>query len=92
LALFDEFADSFGDADVLILAEIYAAREKNIYKVSSKGLAEEVLKKHPEKEVYYMDSFEEMAAYVKEHAAAGDLVLTMGAGDIYKVGEMILED
>lgn len=92
LALFDEFADSFGDADILILAEIYAAREKNIYKVSSKGLAEEVLKKHPEKEVYYMESFEEMAAYVKEHAAENDLVLTMGAGDIYKVGEMILED
>ena len=92
LALFDEFADSFGDADVLILAEIYAAREKNIYKVSSKGLAEEIIKKHPDKEVYYMESFEEMAGYVKEHAAANDLVLTMGAGDIYKVGTMILED
>ncbi len=92
LALFDEFADSFEDADVLILAEIYAAREKNIYKISSKGLAEEVLKKHPDKEVYYMESFEEMAAYVKEHAGENDLVLTMGAGDIYKVGEMILED
>ena len=92
LALFEEFADSFGDADVLILAEIYAAREKNIYKVSSKGLAEEVLKKHPDQEVYYMETFEEMAAYVKEHAGENDLVLTMGAGDIYKVGQMILED
>ena len=39
-----------------------------------------------------MESFEEMAAYVKEHAAENDLVLTMGAGDIYKVGELILED
>jgi len=92
LALFDEFADSFGDADVLILAEIYAAREKNIYKISSKGLAEEIVKKHPDKEVYYMESFEEIAAYVKKHAAPNDLVLTMGAGDIYMVGEMILED
>ena len=92
LALFDEFADAFGDADILILAEIYAAREKNIYKVSSKGLAEEILKKYPNKEVYYMDSFEEMAGYVREHAVENDLVLTMGAGDIYKVGTMILED
>lgn len=92
LALFDEFADAFGDADVLILAEIYAAREKNIYKVSSKGLVEEIMKKHPEKEVYYMESFEEMAAYVKANAVENDLVLTMGAGDIYKVGSMILED
>ena len=39
-----------------------------------------------------MDSFEEMAGYVREHAAENDLVLTMGAGDIYKVGTMILED
>ncbi|MBR3785322.1 MAG: UDP-N-acetylmuramate--L-alanine ligase [Firmicutes bacterium] len=92
LALFDEFADAFGDADVLILAEIYAAREKNIYKISSKGLLEEIIKKHPDKEVYYMESFEEMAAYVKTHAVENDLVLTMGAGDIYKVGEMILEE
>ena len=92
LALFDEFADAFGDADILILAEIYAAREKNIYKVFSKGLAEEIIKKYPDNEVYYMESFEEMAGYVKEHAVANDLVLTMGAGDIYKVGTMILED
>ena len=90
--MFDEFADAFGDADVLILAEIYAAREKNIYKISSKGLLEEIIKKHPDKEVYYMESFEEMAAYVKTHAVENDLVLTMGAGDIYKVGEMILEE
>ncbi len=91
LALFNEFAESFEETDVLILAKIYAAREKDIYKVSSKGLAEEIMKNHPEKEIYYMDTLEEIADYVKQHAQQGDLVITMGAGDIYKVGEMILE-
>lgn len=91
LALFNEFADSFEETDILILAKIYAAREKDIYKVSSKGLAEEIMKNHPEKEIYYMDTLEEIADYVKQHAQQGDLVITMGAGDIYKVGDMILE-
>lgn len=90
LALFDEFAEAFTDADVLILAEIYAAREKNIYKISSKELAEEIKRVHPEKKVYYMDTFEDIANYVRVNAAEGDLVITMGAGDIYKVGEMII--
>ena len=90
LALFHEFAESFEETDVLIIAKIYAAREKDIYKVSSQGLTEEIMKNHPDKEVYYMDTLEEIAEYVKQHAAPNDLVLTMGAGDIYKVGDMIL--
>ncbi len=90
LALFDQFADAFADADVLILAEIYAAREKNIYKISSEKLAEEIRSKHPSKAVVFIPTFEEIADYVYEHAKKGDVVLTMGAGDIYKVGELIL--
>ena len=90
LALFNEFADAFEKTDVLILAEIYAAREKNIYEITSEKLAEEIKRVHPDKEVYYMKSFDDIAAYVKENAQKGDLVITMGAGDIYKVGEMII--
>ena len=92
LALFDEFAEAFNKADKLILAEIYAAREKNIYKISSAQLAERIQQTHPQKEVLFMDSFEKMAQYVKENAKPGDMVITMGAGDIYKVGEMMLEE
>ncbi|MEF9922777.1 MAG: UDP-N-acetylmuramate--L-alanine ligase [Anaerovoracaceae bacterium] len=91
IALFDQFADSFEYADKLILAEIYAAREKNIYKISSKELVEEIKRVHPDKEVMYMEDFEKIADYVKANATDGDLVITMGAGDIYKVGEMIME-
>ena len=91
LALFDQFANAFNDADKLILAEIYAAREKNIYKLSSKKLQEEIKKQHPEKEVYFMPEFDNMADFVINNASEGDLIITMGAGDIYKVGEIILE-
>ena len=91
LALFNEFAASFEEADVLLLADIYAAREKDIYKISSSELAEEIKREYPEKRVYYMSSFEEIANYVKKNAEEGDLVITMGAGDIYKVGDLIME-
>ncbi len=91
LALFDEFTESFGDADVLILAEIYAAREKNIYKISSKELANEIKKKQPGREAYYFPRFEEIADFVSNNAQPGDMVITMGAGDVYKVAELLLD-
>lgn len=91
LALFDQFADAFEYADKLVLAEIYAAREKNIYRLSSKKLQEEIKRRYPDKEVYFMPEFASMADFVANNAAEGDLIITMGAGDIYKVGDMILE-
>lgn len=90
LALFEEFADAFELADKVILAEIYAAREKNIYKISSKELLAEIKRAHPEKEAYYFADFDEIANFVLNNGESGDLVITMGAGDIYKVAEIIL--
>ncbi len=91
LALFDEFAESFEKTDQLIMAEIYAAREKNINKISATQLVEKIKDNHPGKDVKFMEDFKDIANYVRENASKGDLVLTMGAGDIYKVGELILE-
>ena len=91
LALLDEFAGSFDDADKVVLAEIYAAREKNIYKISSKTLMNKILERDPEKDVYFFNDFEDIANFVYNNAQEGDLIMTMGAGDIYRVGEMILE-
>ena len=91
MALFDEFAQSFEAADKVVLAEIYAAREKNIYKISSKGLVGKIKEAYPEKDAYFFEDFEEIANFVYNNAEPGDLVITMGAGDIYKVGELILE-
>lgn len=91
LALFNEFADAFQRADIVILSKIYAAREKNVYGISSKDLLEEMKGKYPTKPIYYLDTFEEIADFVMEHGESEDLVITMGAGDIYKVAERILE-
>ena len=91
LALFDEFADAFTGTDHLILAEIYAAREKNIYKISSQQLMEKIKETHPDMDVCYIDNFEDMAKYLKENTSKGDMVITMGTGDIYKVGDLLLD-
>ena len=74
-----------------ILADIYAARERDIYNVSSEKLAREIKGHHNEKEVHYMESFDKIKDFVMENAGKGDLVITMGAGDIYKVGNMIVD-
>lgn len=90
LALFDDFLDSFTGADILILTDIYAAREKNIYNISSEILAAKIKETHPEMEILYIKDFEEIAEKISTGAGEGDLVITMGAGDIYKVGEMVI--
>ena len=53
---------------------------------------EKVKEKHPDKDVFFFDSFDKIADFVKNNASEGDMIITMGAGDIYKVGEMILGD
>ncbi len=79
-ALFDEFAASFGDCDRVIFVDIYAAREKNTFGVSSAGLAEAVGDR-----AAYADSFEAAAQMIKRQARNGDVAIIMGAGDVYKV-------
>ena len=91
LALFDQFADAFAKADVLILSDIYAAREKNIYEISSEKLRDRIKKVHPDKEVMFISDFGEIAEHVLANAGEDDLVITMGAGDIYRAGDLIKE-
>ena len=84
-ALFSEFVEQLSRPDLTILAEIYAARETNTVGIYSKDLADAI----PNAEHY--DTFEEITARLREIAAPGDLILTIGAGDIYKVGEALAE-
>lgn len=91
MALFEEFGAAFRQADIVVLAEIYAAREKNIHKISAQLLVDAIREKDSGKDVLFFDTFDAIADYVLANALPGDLVLTMGAGDIYKVGEAILE-
>ncbi|MDR3242988.1 MAG: UDP-N-acetylmuramate--L-alanine ligase [Clostridiales Family XIII bacterium] len=92
IALFEEFVEAFALADKVVMTKIYAAREKNIHKISSKSLIDEIKRRYPFRNAYYFESFEEIASFVLNNAEPGDLVLTMGAGDIYKAGELILEN
>jgi len=91
LALFDEFAGAFTNADVIILTDIYAAREKNIYRVHSSDLVSKMVGRaeYKDKQIRYMEKFEEIADYVNKNAGPNDIVFTMGAGDIYKVGDLL---
>ena len=52
---------------------------------------EAIKERHPGKEVYFIPDFDDMAQFVLNNAGADDVVLTMGAGDIYKVGDKILK-
>ena len=90
-ALFNEFVDSFSDTDVVILTDIYAAREKDVYNISSYKLMNAMKMKYPEKPVYYVKDFEDIVKYISKFAGKDDIVMTMGAGDVYKVGDMLLE-
>jgi len=89
-ALFNEFVDAFEDADVVILTDIYAAREKDVYNISSYKLMTAMKAKHPDKAIYYVKDFEDIVKYIEKFAGKDDIVMTMGAGDVYKVGDMLL--
>jgi UDP-N-acetylmuramate--alanine ligase len=88
-SLMNDFVTSFDKADILILTDIYAAREKDNGEVSSSMLADRITRTG--KTVLYIKDFGSIAEYLDKNARPGDLIITMGAGDIYKVGEMFLE-
>ncbi|NTV88929.1 MAG: UDP-N-acetylmuramate--L-alanine ligase [Clostridiales bacterium] len=93
--LMNDFANAFGHADRLIVTDIYAAREKDTGEVNSGMLVELInsvrSKSEGMKKALYIKSFDEAAAYLADNVAPGELVITMGAGDVYKIGEKFLE-
>ena len=86
--LFDEFTTCFKDSDELILMDIYAAREKDTGLVSSDELGDSIRAKGFN--CINLHSHEEVANYLKNKVKKDDLVLTVGAGDVVKVGELLL--
>ncbi len=84
-ALFEDFVRELAKADVLVLAEIYAARERNTVGISSAHLAEQIPGS------IYCETLPEVTAYLNGHVQPGDVVLTMGAGDIFRSGEALLK-
>ena len=88
--LFDQFVTAFDDADVLYLAEVYSAGEDPIAGVSSRRLYE-ALRARGHLEVYYLGNEAAPAARIAADSMPGDLIATLGAGDIYKLGEAVLD-
>ncbi|MBE7015722.1 MAG: UDP-N-acetylmuramate--L-alanine ligase [Ruminococcaceae bacterium] len=87
--LWNEFCESFDDCDELIITKIYAARELPDGVTTAENLANDIKKRGLN--VRYIDELEQIEVLLKNELAEGDLVFTMGAGNIYTVGENIIE-
>ncbi len=87
--LFDEFVKTFADADNVIITDIYAAREKDTGLVNSKQLVDKI--NEYSNNAVYIPTLEETAKYLLDNVSEDDIVLTIGAGSITKVGRMMLE-
>lgn len=87
-ALMHEFAEALSLADKVVLADIYAARETDHLGISSRTLQEEI--KSLGHDCYYFPSFEEIEKFLLQNCTKDDLLITMGAGDVVKIGENLL--
>ena len=83
-ALFDDFVRELQNADVVILSEIYAARERNTVGISSRDLCLRIPGS------IYCETLPEVTNYLRTIAQPGDLILTVGAGDIYRAGDALV--
>lgn len=87
--LFNEFTQAFHGADKVVITDIYAAREKDNGEIHIIDLVNEVNKQSSN--ATYIKDFEEIANFIVNNAQPGDIVFTMGAGDIYKLSQIILD-
>ena len=88
-AFLKDFAKALSLSDEIILAEIYAARETDTLGISSETLKKEI--ESLGKKCYYFPSFEEIENFVSSNCKTGDLLITMGAGDVVNISENLLK-
>lgn len=84
-AFLDEFVQVLKTADIPVLTEIYAARERNLIGISSKMISDQIPGS------VFCPTLQDVTAYLREIAQPGDLILTVGAGDIFKAGDALLK-
>lgn len=89
--LFDDFVTAFNDADTLILTDIYPAGEDKIEGITGERLFEEV-ERHGHRDVSFVPDRNNLPAFLREKAKAGDMVITMGAGNIWEAGSLFLDE
>ena len=87
-AFLEDFAKALSLADMVVLADIYAAREKNTYGISSEDLLR--ILQSIGVESYYFPSFDEIENFLLQNCTEGDLLITMGAGDVVNIGDHLL--
>ena len=87
--LFDEFTRAFNQSDMVVVSSIYAASEKPIEGVSGQLLFEGI-REHGHKEVRFAEDLETAVTILQENVVAKDVVVTLGAGNVYEVGESFL--
>jgi UDP-N-acetylmuramate--alanine ligase len=85
-----EFFTAFYEADVLVLLDIYAAAEPPIPGVTT-ALLYEGIKGHGQREVYYLRERQQVVPFLRRHLREGDVLLTLGAGDVWKVARAFLQ-
>ena len=85
----EEFARSFNNADTLMVMDIYAASEEPIEGVNAEALTE-AIKRYGHRDAHYIGGLENAARIVRERVQPGDMVITLGAGTVYRVGDQIL--
>ena len=85
-ALTEDFADAFGSAERAVFMDVYSAGEAPIPGVSGKTLLDALLRKHPRTQAAYLPHRSDIVSYLCSRVRAGDLVMTMGAGDVTAVG------
>ena len=88
-AFFHDFVDALSLADHVVLADIYAARETDTLGMSSESIAEELKAKGTD--AYYLSSFEAIENFVLEKCIHGDMLITMGAGDVVNIGNSLIQ-
>ena len=87
--LLDDFANALINFDHIIVLDIYAARERNIYNISSKDLVDKIHSLG--KNAKYISDFDECTKYVKDNAKENDIVVTLGAGTVTEIGPMLVK-
>lgn len=88
--LLNDFADAISNFDNIIILDIYAAREKNTFDISSKDLADKITSLG--KKAIYMPDFNEVVSYIKKNVKENDIVITLGAGTVTNIGPMLLDN
>ncbi len=86
--LLDSFSKAFTDADKVIIADIYAAREKDLGEIHSRDLAEKI--RLSGTDAIYLGSFKEIEDFLLNEVSNHDIIVTMGAGNVYEIGEDLL--